>query len=71
MPRPRPPRLHRQRTRHGKTVWYVRAGHGPRIRLRPDFGSPEFEAEYHAAISGHAIERLEKGGDCRIADLAL
>ena len=60
MPRPRPPRLHRQRTRHGKTVWYVRAGHGPRIRLRAEFGSPEFEAEYQAAISGQAVERGKK-----------
>jgi hypothetical protein len=26
MPRPRPPHLHRETTRHGKTVWYVRVG---------------------------------------------
>ena len=60
MPRPRPPRLHRQRTRHGKTVWYVRDGHGPRVRLRAEFGSPEFEAEYQVAISGQAVERGKK-----------
>jgi hypothetical protein len=60
MPRPRPPRLHRQRTRHGKTVWYARVGHGPRIRLRAEFGSPEFEAEYRAAISGQTVERGKK-----------
>ena len=52
MPRPRPPHLHRQVTRHGKAVWYVRINKGPRIRLRAVFGSPEFEAEYRAAISG-------------------
>ena len=39
-------------TRHGTTVWYVRVGKGPRIRLRAPFGSMEFRAEYHAAISG-------------------
>ena len=61
MPRPRPPRLHRQRTRHGKTVWYVRDGHGPRVRLRAEFGSPEFEVEYQVAISGQAVERGKKG----------
>lgn len=52
MPRPRPPHLHRERSRHGKLVWYVRIGHGPRIRIRAAFGTPEFDAEYRAAISG-------------------
>src|SRR5216684_2798234 len=52
MPRPRPPHLHRESTRHGKTVWYVRICKGPRVRLRAEFGSPEFEAEYQAAVSG-------------------
>jgi integrase len=52
MPRPRPPHLHRETTRHGRTVWYVRVGKGSRIRIRSDFGSPEFAAEYQAAITG-------------------
>ena len=51
MPRPRPPHLQRQVTRHGKTVWYVRLGRGPRIRIRSAFGTPEFNAEYRAAIA--------------------
>jgi integrase len=51
MPRPRPPHLHRQTNRHGKPVWYVRIGKGPRIRIRAKFGSPEFEAEYQAAMA--------------------
>lgn len=34
MPRPRPPHLHRQVTRRGEVVWYVRIGHGPRTRIR-------------------------------------
>src|SRR3989442_487058 len=51
MPRPRPPRLHREITRHGKPVWYVRVDKGPRVRIRAEFGSPEFDAEYQAAIS--------------------
>lgn len=52
MPRPRPPHLHRQTTRHGKPVWYVRKRKGPRIRIRSVFGTPEFDAEYQAAIAG-------------------
>lgn len=34
MPRPRPPHLQRQVTQHGKVVWYVRIGRGPRVRIR-------------------------------------
>lgn len=52
MPRPRPPHLHRETTRHGKGVWYVRVGKGPRIRLRAEFGTSEFQAEYQDAIAG-------------------
>jgi integrase len=55
MPRPRPPHLHRERTRHGKIVWVVRIGKGKRTRLRAPYGSPEFDAEYHAAINGTAL----------------
>jgi integrase len=51
MPRPRPPHLHREVTRHGKTIWYVRLDRGPRIRIRAQFGSPDFEAEYQDAIT--------------------
>lgn len=52
MPRPRPPHLHREITQHGKTVWYVRLGKGPRTRLWASFGTPEFDTEYRAAIEG-------------------
>ena len=52
VPRPRPPHLQRETTRHGKTVWYVRVDKGPRIRIRAKFGTPEFDAEYQPAISG-------------------
>lgn len=52
MPRPRPPYLVRQITRHGKPVWYVRRGKGPRIRIRAAFGTPEFAAEYQTAVNG-------------------
>jgi integrase len=52
MPRPRPPHLQREITRHGKAVWYVRLGQGPRTRIRAEFGTPEFDAEYRAALAG-------------------
>jgi len=52
MPRPRPPHLHREETRHGGVVWYVRKGHGPRIRIKAEYGSDEFWSEYRAALEG-------------------
>jgi hypothetical protein len=52
MPRPRPPHLQREITRHGKAVWYVRVGHGPRVRIRAEYGTPEFDEEYRAALAG-------------------
>jgi integrase len=57
MPRPRPPHLHRETTRHGRAIWYVRVGKGPRIRIRADFGTPDFDAEYQAAVTGTARPR--------------
>jgi hypothetical protein len=50
MPKPRPPSLHRQVSQHGRVCWYVRIGKGPRVRLRAEFGSPDFHAEYQAAL---------------------
>ena len=50
MPRPRPPYLHREVSRHGRVGWVVRREHGPRIRLRAEYNSPEFWAEYRAAL---------------------
>lgn len=52
MPRPRPQYLQSERTRHGKQVWYVRVGAGPRIRIKGEYGSPEFTEAYHAALVG-------------------
>lgn len=52
MPRPRPPHLQREVTRHGNAVWYVRVGKGARVRLRAEFGSSDFDLEYQAALTG-------------------
>lgn len=54
MPRPRPPYLHRSRTRHGRFVWYVRKPGARRIRIRAEYGTPEFQTQYEAAIAGQA-----------------
>jgi integrase len=52
MPRPRPPRLHKEINRHGRTVWYVRVLKGPRIRINGEYGTPEFDEAYQAALNG-------------------
>lgn len=61
MPRPRPPHLHRETTRHEKTVWYVRVGKGPRIRLRSEFSSNAFDDEYRDAVAGNLQARKPTG----------
>src|SRR5262245_12791716 len=50
MPRSLPPHLYRERTRHGRMVWYVRKGYGPRIRIKHDYDTTEFWSTYRAAI---------------------
>jgi integrase len=60
MPRPRPPHLRREVTRHGNVVWYVRRDEGQRIRIRATFGTPDFDVEYQAALN--ATPRPVKGG---------
>jgi integrase len=55
MPRPRPPHLQHEKTRHGKYVWVVRIGKGPRTRIQAAYGTPEFDAEYQAAVTGEPL----------------
>jgi integrase len=69
MPRPRPPHLHRQVTRHGRTVWYVRIGKGPRTRITAPFGTSEFDADYQTAITDLSA-RNEKKDDASAGRLA-
>jgi integrase len=52
MPRPRKPYTQREKTRHDKWVWYFRRPGGKRIRLRGEYESPEWLADYEAALSG-------------------
>ena len=65
MARPRPRYLLKERTRHGKTVWYVRKGNGPRIRIKGKYGSPEFIAEYEAAVRSEATRASKNAKDAQ------
>ena len=55
MPRPRPPHLVRETSRHGRPVWYVRVGQGKRVRMRAEYGSPQFWRDYRLAVEGQPI----------------
>lgn len=56
VPRPRPIYLQKRWSRHGKLTWYVRVGRGPLVRLRAEYDSPAFWAEYQAAIGNKPHE---------------
>lgn len=66
MPRPRPHGLHKETTRHGKTVWYLRPSRGRRVRIRAEFGTPEFQEEYNAALSGAPASRRSRHGSASL-----
>jgi hypothetical protein len=62
MPPTRMPHLHREVTRHGKVVWYARVGgssRGPRVKLRAEYGTPEFWSEYQAALASKPQRKPE------------
>jgi integrase len=63
MPPARLPYLNHERTRHGRMIWVVRVGKGPRTRMRASYGSPEFLAAYHAAISSPSAVKPRKPGE--------
>ena len=52
MPRPRPPYLSREVTRHGRVVWYVRRA-GKRFRIKAEYGTTEFNTEYQTALAAY------------------
>jgi integrase len=67
MPRPRWPHLLREVSRHGTVRWVVRIGRGPRTPITARYGSPEFEAAYHAAIRGEVVLARPKRQDGTLA----
>jgi integrase len=71
MPRPRPLFLHRQITRHGKPVWYVRPlKGGPRTRIKAVYDTPEFWAAYDAVVRGENPTSTLKLNDGPVNSLA-
>lgn len=60
---PRKPFLSREKTRHGRYVWYFKRG-GRRVRLPDVYGTPEFNAAYEKALTGNAsaVEAKPKTG---------
>lgn len=67
MPRPRPPYLEKIVSRSGDVFWYVRRSRASkRIRIRAEYGSLEFQAEYEAALAGQPIP---KRGEARSGSL--
>lgn len=50
---PRKPYLSREKTRHGRMVWYFKRD-GRRVRLPDHYGTDEFNAAYERALSGNA-----------------
>lgn len=51
------PYLYREKTRHGKIVWYARLGHGPRTRMPGEYGTQEFMDAYKAVLAGEPIQK--------------
>lgn len=60
VPRPRPPYLHQETTRHGTVVWYVRRKGGPRVRIREPYDTPAFWKAYREALEAKAPEPKSK-----------
>ena len=61
MPRALPQYVYRQRTRHGRVVFYFRKGKCERTRL-PAPGSPGFEQRYHRILAGLRAPETPKRG---------
>jgi integrase len=61
MPRSRPQYLQRHTNRHGNSVWYFQRGDGPLIRIRGEFGTPEFQDAYEAAKRGEVVKQPSAG----------
>lgn len=59
MARNRPLYLQKHATRHGKDVWYVRVKRGPLVRIKAEYGTDEFKAQYLAIIAGQPLPKAK------------
>jgi integrase len=60
MPKKLPPFVSRERSRHGKIVYYFRRDRGPRTRL-PDLYDDKFDETYMAVLKGDPGDSKPKG----------
>jgi hypothetical protein len=58
MPRKLPLYVVREKSRHGKVVFYFRRGKGDRLRLSGTPGTKEFDESYRAALDGVPIAKV-------------
>ena len=56
MPKPTPPYVVRETTRHGRLVWFYRRGKGRRVRLPDRFGTDKWWDAYAKARLGLPID---------------
>lgn len=61
MPRKLPPFVTRERSRHGKLIFYFRKGKGKRVRL-PMLNALDFDEAYQAALTGSPPRRKAVAG---------
>jgi hypothetical protein len=45
-------------TRGNQTIYYYRRKHGPRIRIRDEYDTPEFWDEYHRLRISDEVQRI-------------
>lgn len=70
MVRKLPLHLRRERTRHGTVVYFVRVSHGPRVRIRDAFDTPEFWDAYRTALQGKPAEARASKPENKAGSLA-
>jgi integrase len=60
VPRKLPPYVVKERSRHGRVMFFFRRGKGPRVRLPDDTQSQAFKDAYEAALTGKAARTERK-----------
>lgn len=64
------PGVIRERSRHGKMVYYYRHRKGPRVRINGEPNSQEFALSYAAAVANYTARRASRAIDYEIAPAA-
>ncbi len=61
MPKKRPLYIETFLTRHGKRLWYFHVRGQPRVRLPDEYGTPDFQEAYRAALAKHVSGEAKTG----------